>query len=162
MPAPHRFVNVSPTDGNVDETQNSLQYATRVRTIKARAGRAGQGQAGQGWVLASAHTHLQHPFAVCVAQYCSHVSYVLTLATHYVLQNDATRNEANKEVVRLKKQIDYWKDQAALPPSRREYVDLVEIMDQKQSGVWGSGAYIEGSQPGAMPLSRECIHVGGH
>ena len=28
------FVNVSPTDGNLDETQNSLQYATRVRTIK--------------------------------------------------------------------------------------------------------------------------------
>lgn len=28
------FVNVSPTDGNLDETINSLQYATRVRTIK--------------------------------------------------------------------------------------------------------------------------------
>merc|ERR1712205_222398 len=28
------FVNVSPTDGNVEETQNSLTYATRVRTIK--------------------------------------------------------------------------------------------------------------------------------
>ena len=30
------FVNVSPTDGNIDETQNSLQYATRVRTIKVQ------------------------------------------------------------------------------------------------------------------------------
>eukprot|EP00889_Picochlorum_renovo_P002098 jgi/Picre1/29128/NNA_004521.t1 len=28
------FVNVSPVDGNLDETQNSLQYATRVSTIK--------------------------------------------------------------------------------------------------------------------------------
>ena len=28
------FCNVSPADGNLDETQNSLQYATRVRTIK--------------------------------------------------------------------------------------------------------------------------------
>lgn len=28
------FVNVSPTDGNIEETQNSLTYATRVRTIK--------------------------------------------------------------------------------------------------------------------------------
>ena len=28
------FVNVSPTDANVEETQNSLTYATRVRTIK--------------------------------------------------------------------------------------------------------------------------------
>jgi hypothetical protein len=28
------FVNVSPTDANVEETHNSLTYATRVRTIK--------------------------------------------------------------------------------------------------------------------------------
>lgn len=28
------FVNVSPTDYNLDETQSSLTYATRVRTIK--------------------------------------------------------------------------------------------------------------------------------
>ena len=28
------FVNVSPTDGNLDETQNSLLYATRVKAIK--------------------------------------------------------------------------------------------------------------------------------
>jgi len=28
------FVNVSPSDANLEETQNSLQYATRVRTIK--------------------------------------------------------------------------------------------------------------------------------
>lgn len=31
------FVNVSPTDANLDETQNSLQYATRVKTIKNKA-----------------------------------------------------------------------------------------------------------------------------
>jgi len=31
------FVNVSPTDANLDETQNSLQYAMRVRTIKNEA-----------------------------------------------------------------------------------------------------------------------------
>ena len=28
------FVNVAPTDANLDESQNSLVYATRVRTIK--------------------------------------------------------------------------------------------------------------------------------
>jgi len=28
------FVNVSPSDANLDESQNSLTYATRVRTIK--------------------------------------------------------------------------------------------------------------------------------
>ena len=33
------FVNVSPTDGNIEETQNSLTYATRVRTIKNNMGK---------------------------------------------------------------------------------------------------------------------------
>jgi hypothetical protein len=31
------FVNVAPTDANLDESQNSLVYATRVRTIKNNA-----------------------------------------------------------------------------------------------------------------------------
>lgn len=31
------FVNVSPSDGNLEETHNSLTYATRVRTIKNSA-----------------------------------------------------------------------------------------------------------------------------
>jgi hypothetical protein len=34
------FVNVSPTDGNVEETQSSLTYATRVRTIKNDNGKS--------------------------------------------------------------------------------------------------------------------------
>lgn len=34
------FVNVSPTDGNLEETQNSLTYATRVRTIKNDASKS--------------------------------------------------------------------------------------------------------------------------
>ena len=33
------FVNVSPTDSNLDESQNSLLYAQRVRTIKNEARR---------------------------------------------------------------------------------------------------------------------------
>ncbi|GLI62984.1 hypothetical protein VaNZ11_005841 [Volvox africanus] len=73
------FVNVSPTDANLDETQNSLQYATRVRTIK----------------------------------------------------NDATKNEANKEMLRLKKQVEYWKEQAGLPADQRDIVDLVEVSEAR-------------------------------
>ncbi|KXZ52314.1 hypothetical protein GPECTOR_10g946 [Gonium pectorale] len=73
------FVNVSPTDSNIDETQNSLQYATRVRTIK----------------------------------------------------NDATKNEANKEMLRLKKQVEYWKEQAGLPAEQRDIVDLVDVSDTR-------------------------------
>jgi hypothetical protein len=73
------FVNVSPTDSNLDETQNSLQYATRVRTIK----------------------------------------------------NDATKSESNKEVLKLRKQLDYWKEQSGLAPAQRAYVDLEEIEENR-------------------------------
>ncbi|PNH02813.1 Kinesin-like calmodulin-binding protein [Tetrabaena socialis] len=73
------FVNVSPSDANLDETQNSLQYATRVRTIK----------------------------------------------------NDATKNEANKEMLRLKKQVEYWKEQAGLPADQRDNIDMVDISDTR-------------------------------
>ncbi|GLC77793.1 hypothetical protein PLESTB_000955500 [Pleodorina starrii] len=73
------FVNVSPSDANLDETQNSLQYATRVRTIK----------------------------------------------------NDATKNEANKEMLRLKKQVEYWKEQAGLPAEQRDIVDLMDVSDTR-------------------------------
>ena len=49
------FVNVSPTDHNIDESSNSLTYATRVRTIK----------------------------------------------------NDISKNEASKDVMRLKRQVHF-------------------------------------------------------
>lgn len=73
------FVNVSPADGNLDETVNSLQYATRVRTIK----------------------------------------------------NDPKKEVANKEMLKLKDQIKFWRDKAATakaPPAE----DLVEIPDARQ------------------------------
>ena len=73
------FVNASPTDSNVDETQNSLQYATRVRTIK----------------------------------------------------NVATKNEANKELVKLKKMVEHWKEQAGLSPEQRTFVDLSPIQETR-------------------------------
>ena len=76
------FVNVSPVDGNLDETQNSLQYATRVSTIK----------------------------------------------------NDVNKHDDSMEVVKLKKKIDYWKDQAGLPLDKRDYVDLVDIDNVQQNG----------------------------
>lgn len=50
------FVNVSPTDHNIDESSNSLTYATRVRTIK----------------------------------------------------NDISKNEASKDVMRLKRQVSIY------------------------------------------------------
>ena len=34
-------------------------------------------------------------------------------------QNDASKNEANKDMQRLKKQVDYWKEQAGIPAEVR-------------------------------------------
>ena len=69
------FVNVSPTDGNLEETQNSLTYATRVRTIK----------------------------------------------------NDATKNTANREMVRLKAALAMWRARAGeLEGETQEIEDRVQ------------------------------------
>ncbi|GBF96810.1 hypothetical protein Rsub_09666 [Raphidocelis subcapitata] len=77
------FVNVSPSDSNLDETQNSLTYATRVRTIK----------------------------------------------------NDAKRDESSKEVLRLKRAVEYWKEQAGLATAEaRAGADLREVTDRRTPG----------------------------
>ena len=60
-------------------SQNSLAYATRVRTIK----------------------------------------------------NDVTKMEASKEMLRLKRQVEHWKEQAGLSPAQRAFVDLEEIEDKR-------------------------------
>eukprot|EP00879_Flechtneria_rotunda_P020451 GHRR01021517.1.p1 GENE.GHRR01021517.1~~GHRR01021517.1.p1 ORF type:complete len:458 (+),score=171.49 GHRR01021517.1:1146-2519(+) len=74
------FVNVAPTDANLDESQNSLLYATRVRTIK----------------------------------------------------NNALREEANKEVARLKKAVEYWKEQAGLQTAdAKAAADLTDIDNRR-------------------------------
>ncbi|KAK7360418.1 hypothetical protein VNO77_02411 [Canavalia gladiata] len=70
------FVNVSPAETNLDETHNSLMYASRVRSIV----------------------------------------------------NDPSKNVSSKEIVRLKKLVAYWKQQAG---RGFEYEDLEEIQDER-------------------------------
>lgn len=48
-----------------------------------------------------------------------------------VVQNEASKNEQNKEMTRLKKQIDYWKEQAGLSPEQRDFVDMRDITDSR-------------------------------
>ncbi|KAF8058864.1 KIN14I [Scenedesmus sp. PABB004] len=102
------FVNVSPTDANLDESANSLVYATRVRTIK----------------------------------------------------NSAARDEANKEVLRLRKQVDYWKEQAGLATAEaKAAADLAEIDNRRcdspaalsAPGGGGGGAVAEEPAGGSRP-----------
>ncbi|CAM8995533.1 unnamed protein product [Rhodiola kirilowii] len=70
------FVNISPAESNLDETYNSLTYASRVRSIV----------------------------------------------------NDPSKNVASKEVVRLKKLVAYWKEQAG---RRGDEEDLEEIQEER-------------------------------
>jgi hypothetical protein len=43
------------------------------------------------------------------------------------IRNDVSKHENSSEMLRLKRQIDHWKEQAGLPPHKREYVDLEEV-----------------------------------
>lgn len=58
----------------------------------------------------------------------------LTYATRVrTIKNDVTKNEANKDVIKLRRIVDYWKEQAGLAPEQRHYVDLEDIRDERQS-----------------------------
>ncbi len=46
-------------------------------------------------------------------------------------QNVASKNELSKDQVRLKQQIDKWKEQAGLLPHQYALVDLAEITDER-------------------------------
>ncbi|KAK3141218.1 hypothetical protein QOZ80_4BG0331010 [Eleusine coracana subsp. coracana] len=72
------FVNVSPAESNLEETYNSLMYASRVRCIV----------------------------------------------------NDTSKHVAPKEIMRLKKLITYWKEQAG---KRSEGDELEEIQEERMS-----------------------------
>ncbi len=47
------------------------------------------------------------------------------------IKNEVTKNEANKEILKLRKMLDYWKEQAGLSPAQRAYVDLEDIADER-------------------------------
>lgn len=72
------FVNVSPAESNLEETYNSLMYASRVRCIV----------------------------------------------------NDTSKHVSPKEIMRLKKLISYWKEQAG---KRSEGDELEEIQEERIS-----------------------------
>ena len=39
--------------------------------------------------------------------------------------------ESNKEMLKLRRALDYWKEQAGLSPEQRAYVDLEDITDER-------------------------------
>ncbi|XP_004287698.1 PREDICTED: kinesin-like calmodulin-binding protein [Fragaria vesca subsp. vesca] len=80
------FVNCSPAESNIDETYNSLMYASRVRAIV----------------------------------------------------NDPSKNVSSKEIMRLKKLVSYWKEQAG---KRGEDEDLEDIQDERPPREKGDGRH---------------------
>lgn len=58
----------------------------------------------------------------------------LTYATRVrTIKNEVTKMECNKEMLKLKKQLEYWKEQAGLSPEQRKYVDLEAIRDERHT-----------------------------
>ncbi|KAF8049664.1 hypothetical protein N665_2159s0015 [Sinapis alba] len=76
------FVNVSPAESNLDETYNSLLYASRVRTIV----------------------------------------------------NDPSKHISSKEMVRLKKLVAYWKEQAGRKSEEEDLLDIEEYQMLRDEG----------------------------
>ena len=48
------------------------------------------------------------------------------------IKNDVTKMESSKEMLKLKRQLEYWKEQAGLSPEQRAYVDLEDISEERQ------------------------------
>ncbi len=58
----------------------------------------------------------------------------LTYATRVrTIKNEVTKMESNKELLKVKKQCEFWKEQAGLSPEQRTYVDLEEITDERHT-----------------------------
>eukprot|EP01025_Chloroclados_australasicus_P032418 TRINITY_DN32899_c0_g1_i1.p1 TRINITY_DN32899_c0_g1~~TRINITY_DN32899_c0_g1_i1.p1 ORF type:complete len:1110 (-),score=97.44 TRINITY_DN32899_c0_g1_i1:611-3745(-) len=47
------------------------------------------------------------------------------------IKNKPQKNEVNKYTQHLKREIEYWKEQAGLPVSQRDYVDLIDVSEGK-------------------------------
>ena len=63
---------------------------------------------------------------MCVAQ--NSLTYATRVRT---IKNDVTKMESNKEMLKLKKQLEFWKEQAGLSPEQRKYVDLEDIAEER-------------------------------
>ena len=56
----------------------------------------------------------------------------LTYATRVrTIKNEVTKMESNKEMLKVRRQLEYWKEQAGLSPEQRAYVDLDDITDER-------------------------------
>ena len=110
------FVNVSPVDGNLDETQNSLQVGLGWVVQSMTLGQPGVRPAfpcppaaacAPCTLLCRPCARRAHPLAspACLParpQYAQRVS---------TIRNDVSKHENSAEVMKLKKTIDYWKEQ---------------------------------------------------
>ena len=47
------------------------------------------------------------------------------------IKNEVTKMESNKEMLKVRRQLEYWKEQAGLSPEQRAYVDLDDITDER-------------------------------
>lgn len=65
------------------------------------------------------------------------------------IKNDVAKHETNKEMLKMKKMMDYWKAQAGIPEELRDYVDLQEISDERpaQQRTSSASGFLAVTQP---------------
>ena len=101
------FVNVSPSDSNLDESQNSLTYATRVRTIKNDARKCDHLWAALGGHGRGALRPLGTAPGSCLrGQRACGERPQLNLNACNPDCGLPARDESNKEILRLRRQVD--------------------------------------------------------
>ena len=49
------------------------------------------------------------------------------------IKNDVSRHEVSKDLVKLQRQVEYWKEQAGLSPEQRAAVELHDIPDAREA-----------------------------
>ncbi len=123
------FVNVSPTDSNLDETQTSLavRHAAWPRhgldlVPDTHFREHWRSCAVQHLPLTNRRCFVLTDGFCCVAQYATRVR---------TIKNVVTQSTSTKEVIKLQKQLEYWKEQAGLSPEQRAVVDLNPIEDAR-------------------------------
>jgi Kinesin motor domain len=143
------FVNVSPTDSNLDETANSLQVRRFVaaapgRTLASRNA-PWERRAHRCARCLFAALSVSLPALACFCVWSPVAPWRLTRlapGTQYAtrvrtIKNDVTKNESSKEVARLKRAVEFWKEKAGLSPEQRELADLTNIKDERFSADGG-------------------------
>lgn len=56
-----------------------------------------------------------------------------SMFTHRTIKNEVSKNESNREMLKIRKALEHWKEQAGLSPELRQRVDLEEVANSRDN-----------------------------